>query len=284
MTNSKGYAIISLCLNQTKENKMENGNTATDTATEQPETAQDYFGYEPTAIDVEKSTPASIDYQSEVNRLLKETKVSEDGKFEYPANTPAWAKVAIANEKKFRDTQSSFTKSSQDNKLLEAEIASLKGKLAETTALTAEQTSELEVLKVTDPDAYFDKRTEYEAQAHTQFDSELTEVRTKTAEQIELGRREVFVEEFNRGRKVPITQELIDNEVPAKFFKQLQANEVTFDEFMSNVAGYIDTPKVAGKKEDVTQVTNLSEVAGGSTPSKEKQYDNLAEDYAKIVF
>ena len=83
---------------------------------------------------------------------------------------------------------------------------------------------------------------------------------------------------------MPITQELIDNEVPAKFFKQLQANEVTFDEFMSNVANYIDTPKVAGKKEDVTNVTNLSDVAGGTTPSAENKYDNLAEDYAKLVF
>jgi len=269
---------------------MENGNTATDTATlsvstpsEQPQTAQDYFGYEAPTLDESKPKEV-IDYQSEVNRLLKETKVTEDGKFEYPADTPAWAKVAIANEKKFRDTQGSFTKVAQDKKLLEAENEALKSKLAQMTALTKEQSDELETLKLTDPEAYFDKRTEYEAQASTQFDTELTEVKTKTAADLEIERRERFVEDFNKDRKIPITQELIDNEVPAKFFKQLEANEVTFEEFMTNVANYVDTPKVAGKKEDVANVTNLSEVAGGSEPSKENRYENLAEDYANLVF
>jgi len=270
---------------------MENGNTATDTNSQTggdtpptPETAQDYFGYEPTEIKSEQVTPANVDYQSEVNRLLKETKVTEDGKFEFPADTPPWAKVAIANEKKFRDTQGSYTKSTQDYKLLLAENEVLKGKLAGHSALTVEQNDELETLKLTDPEAYFDKRTEYEAQAHNQYDTELTDVRSKTAKDIELERREQYVTDFNANRKVPITQELIDNEVPAKFFKQLEANEVTFDVFMTNVANYVDTPKVAGKGEEVTQVTNLSEVAGGTTPSAEKQYDNLAESYAKIIF
>ena len=266
---------------------MENGNTATDTAPNKPETAQDYFGYEPTAIVAElpKDKPEDVvDYQAEVNRLLKETKVTDDGKFEYPADTPAWAKVAIANEKKFRDTQSSFTKAAQEKKLLEAELNALKGKLAEVTALTQEQQQELEQLKLTDPEAYFDKRTEYEAEASKKFDTEITEVREKTAEQLELERREQYLEDFNRGREKPITQELIDSEVPVKFYKQLENNEVTFEEFLSNVANYVDTPKVVGKKEDVADVTNLSEIAGGTMPSKEKQYDNLAEDYANLVF
>jgi len=270
---------------------MDNGNTATDTSnqnggevTPQPETAQDYFGYEPTEITSEQVAPANVDYQSEVNRLLKETKVTEEGKFEFPADTPPWAKVAIANEKKFRDTQVGYTKSTQDNKLLIAEIDVLKGKLAGHSALTTEQTEELDHLKLTDPDAYFDKRTEYEAQAHTQFDTELTDVKNKTANEIELERREQYIKDFNVSRDVPITQELIDNEVPAKFFKQLEANEVTFDQFVLNVAQYVDTPKVVGKGSEVTNVTNLSDVAGGDSPSKEKQYDNLAEDYANIVF
>jgi hypothetical protein len=269
---------------------MENGNTATDTATlsaeasKKPETAQDYFGYEPTAIDAEQVKPEVVDYQSEVNRLLKETKVTEDGKFEYPADTPAWAKVAIANEKKFRDTQSTFTKTAQEKKLIEAENEALKSKLAAMTALTEEQQSELELLKHSDPEAYFDKRTEYEANATNQFDTELAEVRTKTAAELELERRERYITDFNANREVKITQELIDSEVPAKFLRQLENNETTFEEFLTSVASYVDTPKVVGKKEDVTQVTNLSEVAGGTTPSAEKKYDNLADNYAKLIF
>ncbi len=267
---------------------MENGNTAPDTTNQtNQETAQDYFGYSPPAeqpSDNGEVNPERTDYQSEVNRLLKETKVTEDGKFEFPADTPAWAKVAIANEKKFRDTQGSFTKATQDNKLLTAEIGVLKGKLAGKTALTQEQHDELDTLKITDPEAYFDKRTEYEALANTQYDTELADVRSKTTGEIELDRRNKYVEEFNLGREIPINQELIDNEVPPKFFKQLEANEVTFEEFMSNVAGYVDTPKVIGNQDKDKEITNLSDVAGGGEPSKEKRYDNLAEDYANMVF
>ena len=259
---------------------MENGNTATDTAT-----AQDYFGYEPTDLQSEPDKPAEVvDYQAEVNRLLKETKVTEDGKFEYPEDIPAWAKVAIANEKKFRDTQSSFTKTAQEKKLLEAELNTLKEKLAEATALSEEQQVELEQLKLSDPDAYFEKRKQYEAEASDKFNSELSEVREKTKTELEIERRERYLNDFNKGREVPITQELIDSEVPAKFYKQLEANEVSFEEFLSNVANYIDTPKVVGKKDDVANVTNLSDVAGGSEPSKEKRYDNIAEEYASLVF
>ncbi len=262
---------------------MENGNTAPDTATEQ--NANDYFGYAPIAEDTTQVDPANTeDYQAKVNELLKATKVTKEGKFEFPDGTDEWAKKAVMNEKKFRDTQSGFTQATQSNKLLEAEVKVLKDKLAGKTALTQEQTEELDELKVMDVDAYFAKRTEYEASAQTQFDVELADVRTKTESELEIERREQFVTDFNVGRDKPITQELIDNEVPAKFFKQLQANEVTFDEFMSNVAKYVDTPKVAGEKATDENVTNLSNVAGGTTPSAEKRYNSLEEDYADLTF
>jgi hypothetical protein len=264
---------------------MNTGTTAeqVDTKTT-PETAQDYFGYEPIELKKEEAPAEVVDYQAEVNRLLKETKVTEDGKFEYPADIPAWAKVAIANEKKFRDTQSTFTKTAQEKKLLEAELQALKSKLAEVTALTQEQQAELETLKHSDPEAYFEKRNQYEAEASKRFDEELNEVKTKTAEELEIERREAYLASFNEGRERPITQDLIENEVPAKFYRQLEAGEVTFEEFLDNVASYVDAPKVIGKKEEVANVTDLSKVAGGTEPSEANKYDNLAEEYANLVF
>jgi len=264
---------------------MENGTTTNQVDTKStPETAQDYFGYEPIEVNKEEAPAEVVDYQAEVNRLLKETKVTEDGKFEYPADIPAWAKIAIANEKKFRDTQRTYTKTAQEKKMLEAELQALKSKLADVTALTQEQQVELETLKTTDPEAYFEKRTQYEAEASKRFDEELNEVKTKTAAELELERRERYLQEFNSGRAKPITQDVIDNEVPAKFYKQLEAGEVTFEEFLDNVASYVDTPKVLGKKESVSNVADLSKVAGGTEPSKENRYDNLAEEYANLVF
>jgi len=265
---------------------MENGNTGTDTATKKPETAQDYLGYDVASLEqvaVEKPKE-SADLQSELGRLLKATKVTEDGKFEYPADTPPWAKVAIANEKKFRDTQSAFTKTAQERKVIEAERDTLRAKLAELSAFTPEQKLELDELKASDPEAYFEKRTEYEREAKNQFNSELQDVRKKTEAELEIERRERYVKDFNAKREVPITQDVIENEVPAKFFKQLEANEVSFEEFLNNVADYLDTPKTLGKKEDVTNVTDLSTATGGTTPSKENRYDSIVDDYANVKF
>jgi len=262
---------------------MENGNTDADTTT--PDTANDYFGYEATATqptEGETGADDKIDYQAEVNRLLKETKVTDDGKFEFPANTPPWAKVAISNEKKFRDTQSGFTKATQDLKVASAEIDVLKGKLS--SGLTAEQTQELNELKVTDVDAYFNKRTQYEAEAHTAFNVELEEVSTKTRGEIEKDRRTQYLVDFNLGRKTPITNELISSEVPSKYYAQLEKGEVTFEKFLSNVASFIDTPKVLANTDIETVVTNLSDVAGGDTPSAEKRFVNLELEYSKTVF
>jgi hypothetical protein len=264
---------------------MENGNTATDTATEEkPATAQDYFGYEPIEVKKEDAPKEVVDYQAEVNRLLKETKVTEDGKFEYPENTPAWARVAIANEKKFRDTQTSFTKIAQEKKVLEAELEALRSKLEAKASLTPEQQEELETLKTEDPDAYFEKRTQYEAEASQKFNDEIKEVKTKTAEELELERRQQYLNEFNSKREKPINNDVIENEVPAKYLRELEEGKVTFEQFLANVAEFVDAPKVVGKKEEVTNVTNLSKLAGGTEPSKEKQYDNIAEEYASIVF
>lgn len=259
---------------------MKNGNTATDT-----KTAQDYFGIPAT----EASAPAisdkteKTDYQSEVNRLLKETKVV-DGKFEFADDVNPWAKVAISNEKKFRDTQSGYTTATQDNKLLEAEVKVLKAKLAGNTGLSDEQNLELDNLKVTDPDAYFTKRTQFEAESAKQFDTELSDVRHKTSADLEMERRTGYLETFNSGREVKITNELLSSDVPPKFYTQLESGKVTFEQFLDNVAGYLDAPKVAGKKADEVSVTNLSDVSGGDTPSGERRFDSLEEAYSSTVF
>ena len=104
-----------------KERNMANGTTDKDT--ESKDNAAGYFGYKEAEVKAPKEGEETNqrDFQAQVNNLLKETKVTDDGKFEFPEGTADWAKVAVANEKKFRDTQSGYTKSQQDNKALQAE-------------------------------------------------------------------------------------------------------------------------------------------------------------------
>lgn len=275
---------------------MENGNTATDTAEKEQPTAANYFGYTEAEIaqeqaDSAKRAPsAQSDFQTQVNLLLKETKVDKDGKFVFPENTPDWAKVAVANEKKFRDTQAGYTQSQQSNKALEAENKELRDLVAQGSQvpLSAEQNAELDELKSTDVEAYFTKRSQYEAEAKTtaqkNLDANIKKVTDSTNATTELERRTSVLEQFNTGREKPITQDVIDNEVPAKYYNELVAGEVTFEDFLTNVAGFVDAPKTANAEKELETVTDLSAVVGGDTPSEDGRYEDLAGDYARLVF
>jgi len=119
---------------------MENGNTATDTK-KPTETAEDYFGYKAKdmAGDTAVAPSTGKDFEAEVNKLIKETKVTDEGKFEFPDGIEPWAKVAIANEKKFRDTQGKFTSGQQELKALKAENEALLQRLSGQVQITSEQ-------------------------------------------------------------------------------------------------------------------------------------------------
>lgn len=264
---------------------MENGNTATaDT------TAADYFGYTPTEIKrVDSNADTTTDdphaFQTELNRLVKETTVGENGKFNYPKDTDPWAKVAIGNEKKFRDSQSNVAKTNQENLALKSENEALLARLGTQVSITPEQTEELNDLRHTDVDAYYAKRQEFEGQAqqgHTDF---TTETRQQSAYEVESVRRDAVLADFNANREIKITDELVQTEIPPRVYKQLESGEVTFEQFLVNVATFVDTPKTVHAEAPIKNVADLGTVAGGSKPSKDGNHDkDLAEQYAKLVF
>ncbi len=261
---------------------MENSNTAS------ADTAQDYFGYKEADVDsTANTTPATEDkhhFQTELNRLMKETVVGDDGKFVYPEGTEPWAKVAIANEKKFRDNQTVLQKEQQTIQSLTAENEALLARLETQVTITPEQTAELEELKHTDVGAYYDKRSEFEASASSQHEEFKTETRNQSALSVEVARREAVLDQFNTDRELKITDELVKSDVPPKYMAELEAGTVTFEQFLTNVASFIDAPKTANPTKP-TQVKDLTEVAGGTNPSKDGNFDkDLAENYAGLVF
>jgi len=137
---------------------------------------------------------------------------------------------------------------------------------------------------MSDPDAYFAKRTEYEAQASSSFNEFTEETRATSTREAELARREQLIASFNEGRQIPITNDVVQNDVPPKFLAELEAGTVTFDQFLVNVASFVDAPKTANARV-VTNVANLSDVAGGTSPSKDGNFEqDLAQNYANLVF
>ena len=99
-----------------------------------------------------------------------------------------WKKHFEIAEQRRRDTQASYTKGQQKLKELEAQQKAMEEFIPQVAKveLTSEQLAELDDLRFTDPDAYFNKRLQMETQAKAKLESahkQLKEKATQTAQE-----------------------------------------------------------------------------------------------------
>ncbi len=210
---------------------------------------------------------------------------TEDGKLALPEDIDPQLAYAVRAEKKFRDTQGAYTKSQQANKVLKTEAETLRELVSGSTQvqLTDSQLEELDTLKLEDPDKWRVQLNQYEAQARDQAAEQLTKVQ----QDAEIAARKGTLEAFNQFQKdnglKPITGEVIANEVPPRLVRQLEAGEVSFDNFLQQVATYVGTPKAFTGKEGTLNQPSLSDAAGGTHPTDPKPEDVQAT-YSSAIF
>lgn len=260
-------------------------NTEVPSGSDKPiEKVEDNFGYDLPANEETAAEPvAQTDYQALINEAL--TKVDDNGKVVYPEDMDPAFKAAVAATKSFRDTQSGYTKATQDNKLKEAEIEALREKLAATItptiSLTPDEKTKLNELKYTDPDAWFQQMRTLETQASAHVDKELTEVTEKAKDKTVQELRLDALKEFNANREVPLTPELLEAETPPKFVNQLNEGKVSFEEFLLTASAFIDGTKtvVSPKAPTTTDLTGLN---GGTTLKDKDKSGEL--DYGHTTF
>lgn len=263
-------------------------NQSNPNGTNVPETKPDLMGYEGQVSSAEEVTlPDSVsdsnDVQTLINKAVKEVTVDpKTGKYVYPKDMDPMLKAAVAATKSYRDNQSGFTKSQQTNKELEAERDELRQRLANVTAgrleLTAEESAELESLKNTNPEAWRTRLNDIESKSkealQEELDSATETARKKASGEFELERRYEYLAEFNVGREVQITPELLDTDIPPRITKKLAEGTVTFEEYLDEVSEYLETGKVVGsKKPPVTKDLNKVNGTGDA-----KEFGNKDED------
>jgi hypothetical protein len=248
-------------------------------------TAKEYFGYDTEKLveNVEKAgVSKDIDPQTLVNETLKEIKVDDNGKFIYPDGIDPMLKIAVANAKSFRDTQSAYTKTKEQLKTLEAERNALKEELEKlyspTAELSEQEKLELEELKITNPDQWYKRMRALEEASSKKIDEKLNEVTTKTKEQIIAEQRELALEEFNKTNDVKLTKENLEFDIPPRWHKQLQDGEITFEELLSKAAKFLGAPKKV-KTEEAPQTTDLNKLGGSQAPIKGAKEDDVLSAY-----
>jgi len=219
---------------------------------------------------------------TQVQELLA-AHVDAEGKLNLPDDVDPAIAHAVRAEKRFRDTQASYTRERQNSKSLEEVNKRLTNQLIDTATLhiSAEQRNELEELKLRDPDTWRERLTEYETEARDRLKSkidEFTEAGQKVSAEVLYT---ATLEDFNSVHKVEYTQEYLEDNIPAAYTKKLGKGEITFAEYLSMAHKFVQGKVVI---KDTEEPTNSPKVSGSNKPSKEAESQDLNAIYRNTVF
>ena len=228
------------------------------------------------------------EFKDKVNDLVGKMVQDDKGNWALPEDVgkdlDEPTQFAVTSERRYRDTQGAFTKAQQKSKKNEAIAAGFQERLLESEiTLTKEQKYELAELRKTNPEAWREKLNEYEDAAKTNLSTELEEIRTKSANKGELEIRKDQMAAFSEETGITLTDEVVKNDLPPRFIKELEEGKVTFEEFLVKAGNYIKAEKVIqGSDEDAKDDTkDLGNVAGGQDPSQQAQVGDFDESYEK---
>lgn len=188
-------------------------------------------------------------------------------------------------EKRYKDTQSVFTKSQQELKAAKARLEVLESLAKPAIQLDAVAQKELDDLKFSDPDAWRSKMNALEFEAQKTHQANLSAAEQAALQQAELGRRAQLLEEFNRSHPgMELTDDVITYDVPPRITKKLEKGEISFDDFLVEVSDFLKSPKKVGDANQVLNQPNLGKVGGGENPSEGSVIKDIAANYKNIVF
>jgi len=209
----------------------------------------------------------SKDLNTRISEAL--TRTDENGKLQFEENTDPTFKAAVQATHDARFFQKDFTRSKQEIAALKATQGVLEQQITSTSvALPAEQITELEDLKFTDPDSYFIKRTQYEEQASQ---ATMTRVKEKTAKAIQdqtIVERGQTLQEFTQRTGIVITDEVLKSDIPPRLYNKI--NDMPFEDYLNEVAEYLNKSKVVKQTDEGLGGTDISKLAGSGDTNKGK--------------
>lgn len=179
-------------------------------------------------------------------------------------------------EKRIKDTQGAYTKSRQESKALEAKLEVLQDHLNSVQSV-APLPPELERLKLTDPEAWYRERLKFENQAKTTLNSKLQEAERKATN------AEIYAS--FKAENPEITDDYIENEVPARLKADAQSGKISWEEFLNQVKErYHKGTAISGVEGHLEEQPNLSKMGSGEgVKDKKSDYSTFAETYRDIV-
>ena len=188
-------------------------------------------------------------------------------------------------EKRFKDTQGAYTKSQQELKAAKAKLEALEKLTQPKVELDEATKTELEDLKYSDPDAWRAKMNSLEQEAKRKHTEMLDEASQAAKQAAELEYRQQVLIDFQASHPdIIINDEVIKYDVPPRITKRLESGEVSFEQYLNDVAEYLKTPKVIGDGNTTLNQPNLNRVGGDDKPSDSAVKKDIVKDYKNLVF
>lgn len=181
-------------------------------------------------------------------------------------------------EKRYKDTQSAYTKTRQELVELKAHVDVLKSQGMTPVQIDATLKEELEDLKYSNPEEWRRKMNQIETESHSKISSAVAD---KVREYSELEQRQAMLEAFKESHP---GFELTDDDVPPRIAKKLASGSIRFDEFLNEVYEYVTTPRVVGTPNKTLDQPDLGKAGGGATPSLYAEVQDITKSYKNEVY
>lgn len=181
-------------------------------------------------------------------------------------------------EKRYKDTQSAYTKTRQELVELKAHVDVLKSQGMTPVQIDATLKEELEDLKYSNPEEWRRKMNQIETESHSKISSAVAD---KVKEYSELEQRQATLEAFKESHP---GFELTDDDVPPRIAKKLASGSIRFDEFLNEVYEYITTPRIVGTPNKTLDQPDLGKAGGGATPSLYAEVQDITKSYKNEVY
>jgi len=205
-----------------------------------------------------------------INEALKN--VDDKGKVLFGEDVDPLFKKAVIAEKKARDHQATFTKTQQELARIKAAKEALESQLSNSVSLSAEQVAELEELKLTDPDAWFNKKLDYERTAKATLEQKLRTLEDEAAEKavkdLTVVQRQTALADFTSRTGIELTDDVMENDIPPRLQKKI--NEMPFNDYLEEVAKYLNKGKVVKPTDEGLGQTNIGKLAGHEAADSKK--------------
>ncbi len=240
-------------------------------------------------VGTESSAPQT--FEQKVKEVVSKMKADEKGILKiaqedldaYPEEVVFAAKL----EKRRADTQAEYTRASQKLKELSTVNEKLTEHLVENATLhiSAEQRNELEELKLRDPDVWREKLTAYESEQKELLKNKLAEIENVGKKLTELDIRKAQLDAFVETTGIQLDDDVIADQLPASYSKQLEKGEITFDEFLTKAQSFLTKEKIIkGSDETPENNVDLGKLPGSNKPSKEAVKNDFHLSYKNEIY